>query len=164
MVDGSYDLLFDEERRVFERMSVFAGACPLEAAEQVCAGDPVGAQNVADLLARLVDKSLVTATLTDRGIRFGVLKTLPLSTGRNGWPQGVTLPTCAPATPAGPPPLADVPAGAHSAGPGSPPSASPSTTSAGAIESALASEDADHLAGASPARAWLDLEHGRGRR
>jgi len=76
VVDWSYDLLFDEERRVFERMSVFAGACPLEAAEQVCAGDPVGAENVADLLARLVDKSLVTATPTDHGIRFGVLQTL----------------------------------------------------------------------------------------
>ncbi len=76
MVDWSYDLLFDEERRVFERMSVFAGACPLEAAEQVCADDPVGVQNVADLLARLVDKSLVTATPTGRGIRFGVLQTL----------------------------------------------------------------------------------------
>jgi predicted ATPase/DNA-binding SARP family transcriptional activator/tetratricopeptide (TPR) repeat protein len=76
VVDWSYDLLFDEERRVFERMSVFAGACPLEAAEQVCAGDPVSADNAADLLARLVDKSLVTATPTDRGIRFGVLQTL----------------------------------------------------------------------------------------
>jgi predicted ATPase/DNA-binding SARP family transcriptional activator len=76
VVDWSYDLLFDEERRVFERMSVFAGACPLEAAEQVCAGDPVGAENVADLLARLVDKSLVTAIPTGRGIRFGLLQTL----------------------------------------------------------------------------------------
>jgi tetratricopeptide (TPR) repeat protein len=72
----SYDLLFDEERRVFERMSAFAGPCPLDAAEQVCAGDPVGAENVADLLARLVDKSLVTATPTGRGIRFSVLQTL----------------------------------------------------------------------------------------
>ena len=76
VVDWSYDLLFDEERRVFERMSVFAGACPLEAAEQVCAGYPVGAENVADLLARLVDKSLVIATPTDRGIRFHLLQTL----------------------------------------------------------------------------------------
>jgi predicted ATPase/DNA-binding SARP family transcriptional activator/tetratricopeptide (TPR) repeat protein len=76
VVDWSYDLLFDEERRVFERMSVFAGSCPLEAAEQVCAGDPVAAEDVADLLARLVDKSLVTATPTGRGIRFGVLQTL----------------------------------------------------------------------------------------
>jgi predicted ATPase/DNA-binding SARP family transcriptional activator len=76
VVDWSYDLLFDEERRVFERMSAFAGPCPLEAAEQVCTGDPVGAENVADLLARLVDKSLVTATPTDRGIRFSVLQTL----------------------------------------------------------------------------------------
>jgi predicted ATPase/DNA-binding SARP family transcriptional activator len=76
VVDWSYDLLFDEERRVFERMSVFAGPCPLEAAERVCGGHPVGAEDVADLLARLVDKSLVTATPTGRGIRFSVLQTL----------------------------------------------------------------------------------------
>ena len=37
VVDWSYDLLFDEERRVFERMAVFAGECTLPAAEQVCA-------------------------------------------------------------------------------------------------------------------------------
>ncbi len=38
VIDWSYDLLFDDERRVFERMSAFAGPCPLAAAEQVCAG------------------------------------------------------------------------------------------------------------------------------
>jgi predicted ATPase/DNA-binding SARP family transcriptional activator len=76
VVDWSYDLLLDEERRVFERMSVFAGACSLEAAEQVCAGEAVAAERVADLLARLVDKSLVAASSSDRGIRFRVLQTL----------------------------------------------------------------------------------------
>ena len=61
VVEWSYDLLFDDERRVFERLSVFAGGCSLEAAEAVCAGDDVAPEDVADLLAHLVDKSLVVA-------------------------------------------------------------------------------------------------------
>jgi predicted ATPase/DNA-binding SARP family transcriptional activator len=76
VADWSYELLFDDERRVFERMSVFAAPCPLAAAEQVCAVGPVAGENVADLLARLVDKSLVTATPTSRGVRYGMLQTL----------------------------------------------------------------------------------------
>jgi predicted ATPase/DNA-binding SARP family transcriptional activator len=76
VIDWSYDLLFDDERRVFERMSAFAGPCPLEAAEQVCAGSGIAREDVADLLARLVGKSLITAAQTRRGVRFRVLQTL----------------------------------------------------------------------------------------
>ena len=76
VVDWSYGLLFDAERRVFERMSVFAGGCTLEAAEQVCADDMISRDDIADLLARLVDKSLIIATRTGHGIRFRLLQTL----------------------------------------------------------------------------------------
>jgi len=76
VVDWSYDLLFDQERRVFERMSVFASDCPLDAAEQVCADDMIPRDDIADLLARLVDKSLVIAIHTKNGVRFRLLQTL----------------------------------------------------------------------------------------
>jgi predicted ATPase/DNA-binding SARP family transcriptional activator len=76
VIDWSYELLFDDERRVFERMSVFTGPCPLEAAEQVCGGSDIAVEDVADLLARLVGKSLITATQTSRGVRFRMLRTL----------------------------------------------------------------------------------------
>jgi predicted ATPase/DNA-binding SARP family transcriptional activator len=76
VIDWSYDLLFDEERRVFERMAVFAGECTLPAAEQVCAGDTISRDDVADLLARLVDRSLVMAIQTRPGVRFRILQTL----------------------------------------------------------------------------------------
>jgi predicted ATPase/DNA-binding SARP family transcriptional activator len=76
VIDWSYDLLFDDERRVFERMSAFAGPCPLEAAEQVCAGSGIAREDVADLLARLAGKSLITAAQTRRGVRFRMLQTL----------------------------------------------------------------------------------------
>jgi predicted ATPase/DNA-binding SARP family transcriptional activator/tetratricopeptide (TPR) repeat protein len=76
VIDWSYDLLFDDERRVFEQMSAFAGPCPLEAAEQVCASSNIAREDVADLLARLVEKSLITAAQTSRGVRFRMLQTL----------------------------------------------------------------------------------------
>ena len=76
VIDWSYDLLSDDERRVFERMSAFAGPCPLAAAEQVCAGAGLAPADVTDLLGALAGKSLITATQTSRGVRFGVLQTL----------------------------------------------------------------------------------------
>lgn len=76
VIDWSYDLLFDDERRVFERMSVFAGPCPLEAAEQVCAGSGIAREDVADMLAHLAGKSLITAVQTSHGMRFRMLQTI----------------------------------------------------------------------------------------
>ena len=76
VIDWSYNLLFDDERRVFERMSAFAGSCPLAAAEQVCAGSGIEREDVADLLGRLVDKSLIVAAQTSRGVRFRMLQTV----------------------------------------------------------------------------------------
>ncbi len=61
VVDWSYDLLFDAEQRVFERLSVFPGGCDLATAEAVCADDTIAAEDIADLVQALVDKSLVVA-------------------------------------------------------------------------------------------------------
>src|SRR5439155_22161755 len=41
LVDWSYDLLSEEERALFGRLSVFAGGWSLEAAEAVCGGDGI---------------------------------------------------------------------------------------------------------------------------
>jgi len=58
-VDWSYDLLTEAERVLLTRLSVFSGGWTLEAAEEVCAGGAIGDGDVLELLARLVDKSLV---------------------------------------------------------------------------------------------------------
>ena len=41
VVDWSYDLLFEDERRLFSRLATFTGGCGLTAAEAVCADEQV---------------------------------------------------------------------------------------------------------------------------
>jgi predicted ATPase/DNA-binding CsgD family transcriptional regulator len=76
-LDWSYELLSERERRLFNRLSVFAGGWTLEAAEAVCAGDGVAREDVLDVLLRLVRKSLVLAELEGAGTeRYRLLETL----------------------------------------------------------------------------------------
>lgn len=77
LVAWSYDLLDEAERRLFARMSVFAGAFSLEAVESVCAGEGVAPEAVVPLLVRLVGKSLVVAEPGAEGSgRYRLLETL----------------------------------------------------------------------------------------
>jgi predicted ATPase/class 3 adenylate cyclase len=77
LVDWSYDLLSEPERRLFQRLAVFSGGFTLEAAEVVGSGDAVDAADVLDLLAQLVGKSLVlTEEQPDGSQRYGLLETL----------------------------------------------------------------------------------------
>jgi predicted ATPase/DNA-binding SARP family transcriptional activator len=74
VVDWSWDLLSDAERAVWRRFSVFAGGAGLAAAEQVCAGGPVAAADVLDLLTALVEKSLLTVRDGADGPRYLMLE------------------------------------------------------------------------------------------
>ncbi len=76
VVEWSYELLFEDERRLFARLAVFSGGCELAAAEAVCADDKVPADEILDVVSRLVDKSLVTATDAGGETRFIQLQTL----------------------------------------------------------------------------------------
>ena len=76
VVDWSYDLLFDDERRLFNRLAVFSGGCELTAAEAICADDHVPAGEILDVISRLVDKSLVTAADAAGETRFTQPQTL----------------------------------------------------------------------------------------
>ena len=76
VVDWSYELLFDDEQRVFERLSVFPGGCDLATAEAVCADETLDADDLADLIHALVEKSLVIAVPRGDALRFTQLQTL----------------------------------------------------------------------------------------
>ena len=74
-LEWSYEPLSDRERRLFERLSVFAGGWTLEAAEAVGIGDGIESADVLDLLGRLVSKSLVTLqTGSLDAARYGMLE------------------------------------------------------------------------------------------
>ena len=76
VVDWSYELLFDDEQRVFERLSVFLGGCDLATAEAVCADESLDAADLGDIIQTLVDKSLVVAVPRGDELRFTQLQTL----------------------------------------------------------------------------------------
>jgi predicted ATPase len=74
-LDWSYALLSEPERRLFRRLSVFAGGWTLEAAEVVGAEGDTEQADILDLLSRLVDKSLVVAETTGGGgVRYRMLE------------------------------------------------------------------------------------------
>ena len=75
-VDWSYDLLSSPEQALLDRLAVFAGGFTLDAAEAVAAGDDIDPLDVLDLLAQLVDKSLVIAEQTGGSTRYRLLETI----------------------------------------------------------------------------------------
>ena len=72
----SFDLLSDDERALLERVCIFSGGFTLAAAEAACAGTPVAPGRIADLLMRLVDKSLVNVVNAAERTRYGVLESI----------------------------------------------------------------------------------------
>ena len=97
LIDWSYDLLNDQEKKLLTRLSVFAGGWTLEAAEAVCAIEAVGNRqsavhgtvdhllpiadcllptDVLDLLTSLCDKSLVAAEAEQEQTRYRLLETV----------------------------------------------------------------------------------------
>src|SRR6185437_12258106 len=67
-------LLSSTEQALFARLSVFAGGFTLEAAEKVAVDDALPEADVLDVLARLIEKSLVV--LNVGGARYHMLETV----------------------------------------------------------------------------------------
>ncbi|MBP2339333.1 putative ATPase/DNA-binding SARP family transcriptional activator [Saccharothrix coeruleofusca] len=76
VVDWSWDLLAERERVVLRRLSAHVDGCPLDAAEAVCAGPGVPADEVLDALDRLVNRSLVVADHGPGGPRYRLLESI----------------------------------------------------------------------------------------
>jgi predicted ATPase/DNA-binding SARP family transcriptional activator len=76
MIDWSYDLLPEDARVLFRRISVFAGGFTMEAAESICADAPLSSQIVLDVLARLADRSLIKMDRLGVSERYSMLETI----------------------------------------------------------------------------------------
>jgi predicted ATPase/DNA-binding CsgD family transcriptional regulator len=69
-IEWSCGLLGPKERRVLNRLSVFASGFTLSAAEHICGGGEVGPDEVLELVSALVDKSLVQVDLGEDRFRL----------------------------------------------------------------------------------------------
>jgi predicted ATPase/class 3 adenylate cyclase len=76
MIDWSFDLLDEQQRSVLCQLSVFAGDWSLEAAETVCGGADVDAEEIVGLVTALVDKSLVQSRLVGASMRYWLLESI----------------------------------------------------------------------------------------
>ncbi|MEO6989951.1 MAG: adenylate/guanylate cyclase domain-containing protein [Candidatus Baltobacteraceae bacterium] len=74
LIDWSYDLLPDDERAFFRRLSIFAGTFSLESASVVTADATVDEIAALDLLSSLVDKSLVQGDVSGDDNRYRLLE------------------------------------------------------------------------------------------
>ncbi len=76
-LDWSYELLPEAERKVFMRLSAFAGGASVGAAEAICSGDGIESAEVLELLSHLVQKSLLTASRPEvEERRYRLLETI----------------------------------------------------------------------------------------
>jgi predicted ATPase/DNA-binding SARP family transcriptional activator len=75
-IDWSYDLCSEAARTVLRRLSVFSGGWSLDAAEAVVADAAIERSEVAGLLTRLVDRSLVERSTILGESRYRLLETI----------------------------------------------------------------------------------------
>lgn len=75
-LDWSHDLLSPDEQALFRRLSVFSGRFSLEAAESAAGFGEILPEAVLDLLAELVDKSLVLSDEREEEAGFRMLETI----------------------------------------------------------------------------------------
>jgi predicted ATPase/DNA-binding CsgD family transcriptional regulator len=73
-IGWSHELCTAQEQRLWARLSVFPGGFDPEAAERVCAGEPLTRGSLLDTLGRLVEKSIVLCEQDGR--RYRMLDTI----------------------------------------------------------------------------------------
>jgi non-specific serine/threonine protein kinase len=75
-VDWSFGLCSEPERRLWARMSVFAGGFQLDAVEDICADETLPEADLLDLVAGLVDKSILVRDDRSGPARYRMLETI----------------------------------------------------------------------------------------
>jgi predicted ATPase/DNA-binding CsgD family transcriptional regulator len=76
LVSWSFDLCSPLEQTLWARLSVFSGSFHLEAVEHVCSDDTLKRDAVLDLVAGLVDKSVLLREDHESGARYRLLDTI----------------------------------------------------------------------------------------
>ncbi|MCB0729177.1 MAG: tetratricopeptide repeat protein, partial [Ignavibacteriae bacterium] len=76
LIDWSYDLLNENEKLLFQRLSVFSGGWTLEAAEEICSDNNFDSYEIMDTNSHLLDKSLIGQTENSGSIRFYFLESI----------------------------------------------------------------------------------------
>ncbi|MFI1682520.1 ATP-binding protein [Streptomyces sp. NPDC020607] len=75
-IGWSHELCAPRERLLWSRLSVFAGQFDLEAAEYICAGDGLPADDVLGVLEELLAQSVVNREDGPSGVRYRMLDTV----------------------------------------------------------------------------------------
>ena len=75
-IEWSHGLCSSAEQLLWARLSVFTGSFGLDTAEEVCCGDGLDLAEVADVLALLIDKSILVSEQHDTGARYRMLDTI----------------------------------------------------------------------------------------
>lgn len=75
-IQWSYDLLSGAEKTLWLRLAVFAGSFGVEAVEEVCTGHGIERSEVFDLVAGLLDKSIVMRQEVDGRVRYRMLESI----------------------------------------------------------------------------------------
>ncbi len=74
LIDWSYDLLSEDEKILWSRLSVFSGGWTLESAEEVCSDEKITKNDMLDLLSQLTEKSVIIYDETKD--RYRILESL----------------------------------------------------------------------------------------
>jgi predicted ATPase/class 3 adenylate cyclase len=74
LIDWSYDLLSQEEKILWSRLSVFNDGWTLESAEEICSDDKVKKEEIFDLLCALTEKSIII--FDEEKDRYRILESL----------------------------------------------------------------------------------------
>ncbi|WP_345436200.1 ATP-binding protein [Actinoallomurus vinaceus] len=75
-MDWSHDLCSPAEQHLWARLATFPGGVDLETAEEICAGNGIAHDEIFELIAGLVDKSVLTPQQVGSGTRYRMLESI----------------------------------------------------------------------------------------
>ncbi|WP_165820964.1 ATP-binding protein [Nocardioides gansuensis] len=75
-IEWSHGLCSEQEQLLWARLSVFTGGFELDTAEEVCSGDGLDVAEVPEILAHLIDKSILVGERHADVVRYRMLDTI----------------------------------------------------------------------------------------